>query len=168
MTDPTAADRSIPADHAHALEQVLASVRAQSLAMPPVAAMGLEVAQFDGARLHMRAPLALNVNDKGSAFGGSLTSLMTFCGWGLATLQLALAGLEADVFVADSQVRYLHPLYADLQGEAWLEDGQSWDLFASTLAQRGRARVTLNARVTRPGGGDAATLAGRYVAIARG
>lgn len=168
MPDPSAETRSIPAGHAHALEQALAAVRAQCLAMPPVAAMGLEVARFERARLHMRAPLALNVNDKGSAFGGSLTSLMTFCGWGLATLQLALAGLEADVFVADSQVRYLRPLYAELQGEAWLEDGQSWELFASSLAERGRARVTLNARVMRPDGGDAATLAGRYVAIARG
>ena len=45
--------------------------------MPPVAAMAIRVAGYEGTRLRLRAPLAANVNDKDCAFGGSLASLMT-------------------------------------------------------------------------------------------
>ena len=88
--------------------------------MPPVAAMQVSIAGYDGTRLRLHAPLARNVNDKGCAFGGSLASLMTLASWGLVALRVQAAGLEADVFVADSQVRYLAPLFADLEAEAEL------------------------------------------------
>ena len=123
---------------------------------------------YDGHRLGLTAPLAANVNDKGSAFGGSMTSLMTYAGWGLVTLQLQQAGVRADVFVADSKVRYLKPLYADLRAEAMLAPEQSWELFLATLAQRGRARIHLQARIVQAEAEVMADLAGRYVAIAKG
>lgn len=136
--------------------------------IPQVRAMQVRVvADDDGARLRLRAPLAPNVNDKGSAFGGSLVSLMTLAGWGLATRQLARAGLQADVYVADSTVRYLAPLYAALEAEAWLEEG-AWEDFAATFRQRGRARCRIAARVALADGGDATVFSGRFVALARG
>jgi thioesterase domain-containing protein len=146
--------------------------------LPPLAAIQARVAAYDGHRLRLTAPLAANVNDKGSAFGGSMTSLMTYAGWGLVTLQLQQMGVRADVFVADSKVRYLKPLYADLRAEAMLAPEQSWELFLATLAQRGRARIHLQARIVLAEGelmpdkiiADRvmADLAGRYVAIAKG
>ena len=135
--------------------------------MPPVAAMGVEVDGFHDEALRLTAPLSVNVNDKGNAFGGSLTSLMTVAGWGLVTLKLRLAGLKAEVYVADSQIRYLAPLYNDLVAEAMPAEGQSWDTFIDTLVQRGRARIQVEAKVLLPEGGLATTLSGRYVAIAK-
>ena len=137
-------------------------------AMPPVAALQLQPAELVGDALHLRAPLAANVNDKGCAFGGSLISLMTLAGWGLVTLRLREAGLDADVFVADSQVRYRAPLYADLHASARLADGQDWDEIAARLRQQGRAPAMIVMRVRLPGSGDAVRAEARYVAIARG
>ena len=134
-------------------------------AMPPVAALQLRVAGFDGTALRLHAPLAANVNDKGCAFGGSLVSLMTLAGWGLTTLQLHSAGLTADVFVADTQVRYRAPLYADLDASAQLAPGQSWERIAADLRTRGRASLDIAARVRLPEGGDAVRATARYVAI---
>jgi thioesterase domain-containing protein len=151
-----------------AIESALHALRGYCDSMPPVAAMRFRFDGCDGAVLRMSAPLAANVNDKGSAFGGSMTSLMTFAGWGLVMLRLQLAGLQADVFVADSQVRYLKPVYADLKAEAWPAQDQPWETFLQTLARRGRARIHLQARVLDAEGEAAATLAGRYVAITRG
>jgi thioesterase domain-containing protein len=70
--------------------------------------------------------------------------------------------------VADSSVRYLRPLYSDLHAEATLAPAQSWDSFLATLAQRGRARIQVQARISSPGGDVMADLVGRYVAIAKG
>ena len=148
-------------------EEALQELREYCRGMPPVAAMQVEVEGMRGDALRLTAPLSANVNDKGNAFGGSLTSLMTVAGWGLVTLKLRLAGLKAEVYVADSQIRYLAPLYGDLVAEAVFAEGQAWDLFVDTLVQRGRARIQVDARVLLPEGGLATTLSGRYVAIAK-
>lgn len=146
----------------------LQHLRALAAGMPPVVAMGFSFGQCNGGTLDMHAPLALNVNDKGSAFGGSMTSLMTFSGWSLVMLELELAGLTADVFVADSQVRYRAPVYTDLHARAALAPGQAWQPFLETLAQRGRSSIHMQAEVLLAEGNAAATLSGRYVAIAKG
>ena len=136
-------------------------------AMPPVAAMDVAIASADGDSLCLSAPLARHVNDKGCAFGGSLVSLMTLAGWGLVTLKARAAGVDADVFVADSQVDYLAPLFADLNAGARLAEGGDWDAFAAALRERGRAHVHVSAEVPLPDGGAACRCRARYVAIAR-
>lgn len=146
----------------------LAALDAHYQAMPPVAVMGIAIRGYDGARLRLHAPLARHVNDKGCAFGGSLVSLTTLAGWGLVTLGLHAAGIEADVFVADSEVRYLQPLFADLDAEAELADGVDWDAVLASLRERGRARVGVIARVRLPDGGVATEARARFVAVARG
>jgi thioesterase domain-containing protein len=148
-------------DYSAALRQLDAHYQA----MPPVAAMQLSIAGYDGQRLRLRAPLSANVNDKGCAFGGSLGSLMTLAAWGLVTLRVQEAGMQADVFVADSRIRYLAPLFADLEAEAELDAAASWQDFIATLRERGRARTELVARVPLPGGGVAAEFGARYVAF---
>ena len=146
----------------------LAHLDAHYQSMPPVAAMHVAIVGYDGDRLRLRAPLAANVNDKGCAFGGSLGSLMTLAAWGLVSLRLQKAGIAADVYVADSEIRYRAPLYADLEAEAELDADASWDDFLATLRQRGRARTYLIARVPLPDGGVAAEFSARYVAFAKG
>jgi thioesterase domain-containing protein len=96
-----------------------------------------------------------------------MISLMTLASWGVVWLHLQAAGLDADVFVADSEVRYLRPLFADLEVSASLAGDAGWDVFAATLRERGRARATLAASVALPDGGVAAQCSARYVAIAR-
>ncbi len=135
--------------------------------MPPVAAMRLRIAGFDGETLRLHAPLSAHVNDKGCAFGGSLASMMTLASWGLATLRIEQAGLDADVYVADSQVRYLAPLFADLDVVARGDADADWDAFIATLRERGRARIGLQASAALPEGGIATGFTARYVAILR-
>jgi thioesterase domain-containing protein len=148
-------------------DPALQALAAHYQAMPPVAALQLRIAGFDGDCLRLRAPLSAHVNDKGCAFGGSLGSLMTLAGWGLVTLRLQQAGLAAEVYVADSSVRYRAPLYADLEAEAWLDDGESWEAAGAALREHGRARLFLQACVRLPGGGVAAEGRARFVAVAR-
>jgi thioesterase domain-containing protein len=131
-------------------------------AMPPVAAMAIRVAGFTDGRLRLGAPLAANVNDKDCAFGGSLASLMTLAGWGWLMLECAQAGVAADVYVADSHLRYLAPVYADFEAEAGLGEGEDWATVLRCLAERGRARVHMQAQVAGADGAPAATLKARY------
>ena len=136
--------------------------------MPPVAAMQIRVHDYRDGVLRLQAPLAANVNDKGNAFGGSLASALTLSGWALVTLRLRLAGFDADVYVADSHVRYLAPVYGDLQADAQADAESDWDGFLATFAQRGKARIGLTARQPGSAGKPVAELTGRFVAFARG
>jgi thioesterase domain-containing protein len=151
--------------HTDPIEAALAHLAAHCRKMPPVAALGVRPLGYDGKILRLGAPLSANVNDKGCAFGGSLSGLMTLAGWGWITLRMQLQGLDADVYVADSQVKYIAPLYEDLVAEAMPANGESWEHFLETLERHGKARIAMQARIPMPAGGEAAVLAGRFVAI---
>ena len=80
-------------------------------------------------------------------------------------------GIDADIFVADSRVRYLKPVYEDLLVEVRLDTAgenaaDAIDL-PGALRGKGRASVRMEARTLLADGGVAAVLVGRYVAIAR-
>ena len=146
----------------------LEGLAAHYLAMPPAAALQPAIEQWQDGALRLRAPLDANVNDKGCAFGGSLNSLMTLACWGLMYLELAQLDIDADIFVADSRVRYLKPVFEDLQVEACFDDAGERVALLDGLRRQGRASIRLKARTLLTDGGVAATFVGRYVAIVRG
>ena len=135
--------------------------------IPLAQTMDLQLHAANDTQLSIAAPLAPNINDKGCAFGGSLVSVMTLTGWGLVELELRMRGLDCDVFVGESTVRYLEPVWSDFLSEARLADGAGWATFFDTLDARGRARIEVVCQV--PGTGDkpAATLEARFVAKRR-
>jgi thioesterase domain-containing protein len=149
-----------------AVEVSLQRLQSKLLSMPPVRSLQLRIDAHANGRLVLAAPLAPNVNDKGCAFGGSLASLMTLAAWGLATLELAIAGCEdAEVYVQDSRLHYLAPLYDELRAEAWLADDQDWPSFIATYRDRGKARARLHAEVRDAGGTVATRFEGRFVVL---
>ena len=140
-------------------------LRHQFQTMPPVAAMQITVQGLDAGRLRLQAPLQANLNDKANAFGGSLASMMTLASWGWLSLHLGLSGHDADVYVADSQLRYLQPVYEDLQASAAPEPEADWEEFLNALSKRGKARIQMQAQVELATGQAAAIFSGRFVAI---
>ena len=151
-----------------ALTSSLAALQDVLDCMPAVRAMQIQLDGYADGVLRITAPLAANVNDKGNAFGGSLASVLTLSGWALVSLRLRLAGHDAEVYVADSAVRYRAPRLHDQAAQAWLAPEADWAEFIDTFRRRGKARAPLLAQVLLPDGGVAAELSGRYVALAKG
>lgn len=143
------------------------AVRLQALldAMPPVRVLGVRVARCDGEGVVLEAPLALNVNDKGCAFGGSLASLLTLAAWGALDSALHRRGIRAEVYVADSRIDYAAPLYGDLRAEAADPGAEALDALLAKLAQRGRGGIELAATAIDAAGQAVTTLRGRYAAV---
>ncbi|MGN6312306.1 MAG: YiiD C-terminal domain-containing protein [Rhodanobacteraceae bacterium] len=134
--------------------------------IPLARTMELRVTRYDGAELELAAPLAPNINDKGCAFGGSMASLMTLAGWGLVELALRARGIECDIYVGDSTVRYREPLFGELRATARFVEADALDVFLKTLAARGKARIQVTC-ATAGGEREAATLEAAFVAKAR-
>jgi thioesterase domain-containing protein len=150
-----------------ARDAALARLDAHYQGMPPVAALHMAIEDYDGDALRLSAPLSAHVNDKGCAFGGSMASLLTLAGWGLVQLRLEAAGFDADIFVADSRIRYRAPLYDDLVAVARLADAAAWPGFMEALRARGRGRIQIGGVVPLPDGGEAATLDASFAAVLR-
>ena len=149
------------------LDPALDALAAHFTGMPPVAALQPKILGHRDGVLRLQAPLAANINDKGCAFGGSLSSLMTIAGWGLLALELDAAGLHADVFVADARVRYLKPVFEDIVVAAAFDDAGEHAGLVATLRKQGRVGIRVQAKTLLATGGVAAIFTGRYVAIAK-
>lgn len=133
--------------------------------IPLTQAMALRVIAYNGSTLMLAAPLAANINDKGCAFGGSLTSVMTLAGWGLVKLALDAQKLACDIYVQESTTRYLAPVWSDFTAIARLATDESFADFFATVRARGKGRATVQCEIPLPEGGIAATLTARFVAL---
>jgi thioesterase domain-containing protein len=136
--------------------------------IPLARAMDVRIASYDGVRVVLTAPLGPNINDKGCAFGGSLASVMTLACWTLVELALRERGYDCDVFVGESTVRYLAPIWDDLRAEATLSPTSSWRTFFATLKARGKARAEIECVMPGEGSKPYASLIARFVAKRRG
>ena len=135
--------------------------------IPLARAMALGMGAYDGDSLALTAALAPNVNDKGCAFGGSLASLMTLAGWCLIKLALDARGLDGEIYVQDSTIRYLAPVWEDFSAVARLAEGEDFESFFASLAARGKGRLSVRCVVPLPDGTPASSLEARFVAIAK-
>lgn len=130
--------------------------------IPVTRRLGIEPARCDDGALILKAPLAPNRNDKGTAFAGSLCAIATLAGWSALWLALRDTGLEGIVVIQDSTIRYLRPVTHNFEARCpWPTATQFARLFAA-LRNRGRARLRLRI-VIFESGVEAVTLTGRYV-----
>ena len=115
-------------------------------------------------RVRLLAPLAANLNHRGTAFGGSISALAILAGWSLLHLRLKAVGGSWRIVIQRNAVEYLAPAEADFEAECAAPDPAAWERFVAMLDLRGRGRLDLTARVV-SAGRLAATFEGRYVAI---
>ncbi|HEX7349129.1 MAG TPA: YiiD C-terminal domain-containing protein [Rhodanobacteraceae bacterium] len=134
--------------------------------IPLARAMQVAIARYDGSELEMTAPLAPNINDKGCAFGGSMASLLTLAGWSLIELRLRAAQLHCDIYVGDSQVRYIEPVWGDLRGIARCTEPDALDALVADVGARGKGHVEVRCEIVGEHG-PAATLTARFFAKLR-
>lgn len=71
--------------------------------------MQLEFRDYTGLEIRIDAPLAPNINDKNTGFGGSLVTLATLAGWSLLSLLCREQGRCCEVVIGESSIRYLAP-----------------------------------------------------------
>ncbi len=133
--------------------------------IPLTKAMGISVAGYDGATLALRAPLALNVNDKGTAFGGSLYSLAVLAGWGLLSIKLKEENLAGDVVIHESSINYRLPATGDIEAKCPIPGETEYSRFIEEFRTTGKGRITLEVRIIR-GSRSAVKFSGNYVAYA--
>jgi len=119
--------------------------------IPLTQTMGVEYRRYqsddeDGRLLSCHLPLLANINDKDTAFGGSIATLATLSGWSLATLLSRELKQDAEVVVYKSSMDYLAPIHRDFYAIA-SSSAQAVGNFAKDLKQKGKARLLVNVEI---------------------
>lgn len=122
------------------------------------------VEHYDSLQLALNAPLGPSVNDKLTAFGGSIYCLMVMTCWGMVYLRCKEYGIEPNIVVAHGEIDYLSPVDGDFISHSLVVDEGAWSTFFAKFEDRGRAQIPLSAELVH-GGKLAARFSGRYAII---
>jgi thioesterase domain-containing protein len=109
--------------------------------------IGIVVESADDSAVVLRAPLALNANYKGTAFGGSLYSVAVLTGWAWVTRYLAARGFAADAVIQESSVRFLVPVQGELRARVAAPSDAQIEKFRKMLQRAGRGRIRLRVEI---------------------
>jgi|SRR5580658_739213 thioesterase domain-containing protein len=105
--------------------------------------IGIVVDSADDAGIVLRAPLAPNSNDKGTAFGGSLYSVAVLTGWSWVARYLAAHEVKADAVIQESTIRYLVPVDAEICASLAAPSEAQVNKFRRMMERAGRGRIRL-------------------------
>lgn len=109
--------------------------------IPMARAMEARVVARDERGLHLEAPLEPNANHHGTFFGGGAAALGVLAGWGMAHLKALEAGLDADVVIQRTAVRYLIPAPGALRAVALEPSDEAVARAVSGYRRKGLARL---------------------------
>ena len=133
--------------------------------IPLTKAMGLRVAESTAARLVLEAPLDKNVNQLGTAFGGSLHALPTLACYAALWTLLRAAGVDGHVVVKRSSAAYRAPVTGRLRAVCARPPAALVQEFIGDLQRHKKARMELTAIVEGPAGKPAVEFSGSFVAV---
>ena len=134
------------------------------LDIPLLDAMQLSFVRFDELMLTMEAPLAPNINNKGTAFGGSIASICLFGGWAVSTLAFIDSGIHnTEIVVFKNDMTFERPARGLLRVNARIE-ADEFEACLARLKAGDRSRIRLNILVDLFHDEDrCATMHGLYV-----
>ena len=127
--------------------------------------IGINVDHYDTNSLTLAAPLGNNLNDKNTAFAGSLYSIAVLAGWGLIYLRLKEEGLAGDIVNQESSIKYIRPVTEQIKVNCHVSSEKSFEKFLTMFRKKGIARISLAALINQDGE-KAVVFHGRYVAYA--
>ena len=83
--------------------------------IPLTKMMGIKVQEYNEKELITTAPLEPNINDKGTAFGGSLATMTIISAWSLCWLITEELGLQSNnIVVIKNEHSYKKPVTKDI------------------------------------------------------
>ena len=115
--------------------------------IPVTKAMGMTINALSREEVKLGAPIDLNINHRGSAFGGSIDSLFLTTGW--AFIRFLIDHYEPTPIIVGSKgsTNFIKPVLKDFEASLEMPDDSDIDKFLSTFERFGKARITAKATI---------------------
>lgn len=110
--------------------------------IPITKAMGITVIEFTKSRVKLSAQIEPNINDKLTAFGGSINALMTICGWAMTFINIKDVDNDVQIVIHKSNITYMAPINEDFIAECSVEHNESVE-FIENYKKYNKARLNL-------------------------
>ena len=134
--------------------------------IPLTRAMGVSVRAVTPDTVTLAAPLAPNINPKGTGFGGSASTLCIVAAWSTLYARLIDAGLPTEIVIHSNTMDYLHPIHGEFVATGAVSAEADWPGFVKTLESRKKARIEIDAGLS-CGDETVGAFRGRFVAFLR-
>lgn len=131
---------------------------------PLAQAQGVEIVRADDQGVEISAPLDKNRNHLGTAYGGSLSSLLILSCYASLFYQMEKEGYRFHLVIKEESTKFLLPVEEDIRIIGPSPDKDEYLAFTESFKRKGRARMRLTAEVVTKKG-IACTFNGEFVAI---
>ena len=116
--------------------------------IPMTKYMNLHVKSIDEQKLITTAPLEPNINDKGTGFAGSLSTLLTISAWSSCFLEVKKLGFEKSMIaIIKSDTSYKAPVTKDLVCETTLPSKEEINTLKNKLDTKGSASIKIKSKI---------------------
>jgi thioesterase domain-containing protein len=115
--------------------------------LPITQYMGLEVESYNGDTLILTAPLEPNVNDKQTAFGGSLYNMAVMACWGMIYLKTQEQHILCNQVVTEGSIKYIAPVEGRIRAICHAPSEEELTGFFEHFERKGKARINLEAAI---------------------
>ena len=115
--------------------------------LPITQFMELDVDSYDGQTLSLKAPLGPNINDKQTAFGGSLYNACVMSCWGFAYLKTLEANIDGNQVVVGGSIKYKRPVDEDFKAVCHTPGDEAIQHFIEGYERHGKGKIELKATV---------------------
>jgi thioesterase domain-containing protein len=109
--------------------------------IPLAAAMEVTAVSVEPERVVLKAPLAPNINHRGTVFGGSASALAILAAWSLIHLRLAATAPAHRLVIQRNTMSYDAPVEGMFTATGRFDGGTDWPRVLDMLTRRGKARV---------------------------
>ena len=116
--------------------------------IPLTKLMQLQIKEYNKNNLITTAPLSINVNDKGTAFGGSLSTITIISAWSLCWLISQKLGFDSqNIVVIKNENSYLKPVTKDIVCTTIKPTQQEIDIVKIKLEKKGSASLKIKSQI---------------------
>ena len=132
--------------------------------IPVTKAMEFSVLEFAPSKVRILAKLEPNKNHHSTAFGGSISCLMTVAGWALMYANIMETDPNAYIVISKSNIRYLKPIKKDFTAECTLTNESDKIKLFEMYNKNNKGKLTIKVYCYEDGD-LAAEFEGQYVAL---
>lgn len=116
--------------------------------LPSIDACGVKLESYDAEQIVLAAPLALNHNDRGMAFGGSIFNIALMACWGALYIECRKHMERPNIVTRDGQIRYRHPCEDEIiRASCRIPNQRQWEGFFAHYEKTGKTSLSLTSKI---------------------
>lgn len=116
--------------------------------IPLTKLMQLKIKEYNEKQLITTAPLEININDKGTAFGGSLSTITIISSWSICWLLSQELGFDCkNIVVIKNENSYLKPVTKDIVCQTRKPTQDEIQIVKTKLETKGSASIKISSKI---------------------